>query len=83
MVIWNILSCTYEWKVLINLSTTYKWEGENKMSVKYVNVSIHEDLAEKIDKFIKESKEGYRSRAELISEAVRLRLGIAKLKQKK
>ena len=53
------------------------------MSVKYVNVSIHEDLAQKIDKFIKESKEGYRSRAEFISEVIRLRLGIAKLKEKK
>jgi len=53
------------------------------MKARYVNVSIHEDLAKKIDKFIEEAKEGYRSRAELISEAVRLRLGIAKLKQKK
>ena len=53
------------------------------MRARYVNVSIHEDLAEKIDKFIKESKEGYRSRAEFISEVIRLRLGTAKLKQKK
>jgi len=55
-------------------------KGENKMSVKYINVSIHEDLAQKIDKFIKESKQGYRSRAEFISEVIRLRLGIAKIK---
>lgn len=52
------------------------------MRVRYVNVSITEDLAKKIDEFIKKSKEGYRSRAEFISEAIRLRLGIAKLKQK-
>jgi len=53
------------------------------MRARYVNVSIHEDLAKEIDKHLEKSKEGYRSRAELISEAVRLRLGIAKLKQKK
>ena len=53
------------------------------MSVKYVNVSIHEDLAKEIDKHLEKAKEGYRSRAEFISEVIRLRLGIAKLKQKK
>jgi metal-responsive CopG/Arc/MetJ family transcriptional regulator len=53
-----------------------------KMRVKYVNISITEDLAKKIDEFIEKAKEGYRSRAEFISEAVRLRLGIAKLKKK-
>jgi len=52
------------------------------MRARYVNISIHEDLAKKIDEFIEKSKEGYRSRAELISEAVRLRLGIAKIKKK-
>ena len=41
------------------------------MRAKYVNVSVHEDLAKKIDKYIKESKEGYRSRAELVSDAFR------------
>lgn len=56
---------------------------ENKMSVKYVNVSIHEDLAKEIDKHLNKEKEGYRSRAEFISEVIRLRLGIAKLKEKK
>ena len=53
------------------------------MRIKYVNISITEELAKKIDEYIKQSKEGYRSRAELISEAVRLRLGIAKLNKKK
>jgi len=53
------------------------------MRVRYVNISITEDLAKKIDEFIEEAKEGYRSRAEFISEVIRLRLGIAKLKEKK
>jgi len=53
------------------------------MRVRYVNISITEDLAKKIDEHMKKAKEGYRSRAEFISEAIRLRLGIAKLKQKK
>ena len=52
------------------------------MRVRYVNISITEDLAKKIDNFMEKSKEGYRSRAEFISEAVRLRLGIAKFKKK-
>jgi len=51
------------------------------MRVKYVNISITEELAKLIDDYMKKSKEGYRSRAELISEAVRLRIGIAKLKK--
>jgi metal-responsive CopG/Arc/MetJ family transcriptional regulator len=50
------------------------------MKVKYVNISITEELANKIDEYIKKSKEGYRSRAEFISESIRLRLGITKLK---
>ncbi len=41
------------------------------MRAKYVNVSIHEDLAKKIDEYIKDSKLGYRSRAEVVSEALR------------
>lgn len=41
------------------------------MRAKYVNVSIHEDLAKEIDKHIKKSKKGYRSRAEVVSYAVR------------
>ncbi len=41
------------------------------MRAKYVNVSIHEDLAKKIDEYIKKSKLGFRSRAEVVSEAVR------------
>jgi len=52
------------------------------MRVKYVNISITEDLAKKIDEYMEKAKEGYRSRAEFISEAIRLRLGIAKLKKK-
>jgi len=52
------------------------------MRVRYVNISITEDLAKQIDEYMKRSKEGYRSRAEFISEAIRLRLGIAKLKKK-
>lgn len=50
------------------------------MRVRYINVSITEDLAKIIDKHIEKTKEGYRSRAEFISESIRLRLGIAKLK---
>ncbi len=45
------------------------------MRAKYVNVSIHEDLAKKIDDYIKKSKSGYRSRAEVISEALRRLFG--------
>lgn len=41
------------------------------MRAKYVNVSIHEDLAKKIDEYIKKSRLGFRSRAEVVSEAVR------------
>ncbi len=52
------------------------------MRVRYVNISITEDLAKKIDDFIEKTNQGYRSRAEFISEAIRLRLGIAKLKKK-
>ena len=51
------------------------------MRVHYANISITEELVKKIDEYLEKSKEGYRSRAELISEAIRLRLGIAKLKK--
>jgi len=51
------------------------------MRVRYVNISITEDLAKKIDEYMEKSEEGYRSRAELISEAIRMRIGIAKLKK--
>lgn len=53
------------------------------MRERYVNISITEKLAKEIDKHVDSGKGGYRSRAEFISEAVRLRLGIAKLKEKK
>ena len=49
-----------------------------KMRVRYVNISITEDLAKMIDEFMKKSKQGYRSRAEFISEAIRLRMGLLK-----
>ncbi len=45
------------------------------MRAKYVNVSIHEDLAKKIDEYIKKSKLGFRSRAEVVSDAVRKLFG--------
>ena len=41
------------------------------MRARYVNVSIHEDLAKKIDEYMKTSKLGFRSRAEVVSEALR------------
>lgn len=41
------------------------------MRARYVNVSIPEELAKKIDEFISKSKLGYRSRAEVVVEAVR------------
>ena len=41
------------------------------MRAKYINISVHEDLAKKIDEYIKNSKKGYRSRAEVVSDAVR------------
>ena len=46
-------------------------EGEGIIRAKYVNVSIHEDLAKEIDAYMKQSKKGYRSRAEVVSDAVR------------
>ena len=49
----------------------------DKMRAKYQNISLHEDLIKKIDEFIKNSKLGYRSRAELVSEAVRKFVGKA------
>lgn len=56
-------------------------KGVLKMRVRYVNISITEDLAKKIDEYIEKSGEGYRPRAEFLSEAARLRLGIAKIKK--
>jgi len=53
------------------------------MRARYVNISITEELAKQINDFMNKEKGGYRSRAEFISEAIRLRLGIAKLKKKK
>ena len=44
---------------------------EGKKRGKYVNISIHEDLAKEIDEYIKKAKRGYRSRAEVVSDAVR------------
>lgn len=41
------------------------------MRARYVNVSIHEDLAKRIDEYIKKAKLGFRSRAEVVSEALR------------
>jgi len=46
------------------------------MRARYVNISIHEDLAKKIDEYIKNSKLGFRSRAEVVSEAIRRLLGM-------
>lgn len=51
------------------------------MRARYVNVSLEEDLIKLVDEYMEKSKAGYRSRAELISESIRLRLGIAKLKE--
>lgn len=51
------------------------------MRVRYVNISITEELAKRIDDYVKNSNEGYRSRAEFISEAVRIRLGLFKQKK--
>lgn len=45
------------------------------MRARYVNVSIPEDLAKKIDEYIKNSKLGYRSRAEVVIEALRRLMG--------
>lgn len=60
---------------LINLSLPVM---EVYMRARYVNISITEELAKEIDKFIQSAKKGYRSRAEFISEAIRLRLGFVK-----
>ena len=53
------------------------------MRVKYVNVSIPEELAKKIDEFKEKAKQGHRSRAEIISEAIRLRIGLLDKKKNK
>jgi len=45
------------------------------MRARYVNVSIHEDLAKMVDEYIKNSKLGFRSRAEVVSEALRRLFG--------
>ena len=45
------------------------------MRSRYVNVSIPEELAKKIDEYISKSKLGYRSRAEVVTEAVRKLMG--------
>ncbi|MEN7982713.1 MAG: ribbon-helix-helix domain-containing protein [Nanoarchaeota archaeon] len=45
------------------------------MRARYVNVSIPEELANKIDEYIKKSKLGYRSRAEVLIESVRKLIG--------
>jgi metal-responsive CopG/Arc/MetJ family transcriptional regulator len=65
----------------LNKSVVYLYMRGCKMRVKYANISITEDLVKIIDEYLEKSKEGYRSRAEFISEAIRLRLGIAKLKK--
>jgi len=44
------------------------------MRKKYTNVAIPEDLAISIDKFVKENKLGFRSRAEFVIEAIRNKL---------
>ena len=41
------------------------------MRARYVNVSIPEELAAKVDDFMAKSKSGYRSRAEVVIEALR------------
>lgn len=41
---------------------------------RYVNIKVPEELADEIDKILKERKLGYRSRAEFIIEASRQRL---------
>ncbi|MEK6914987.1 MAG: ribbon-helix-helix domain-containing protein [Nanoarchaeota archaeon] len=51
------------------------------MRVRYVNISIPEELVKEVDEFIKKSKSGYRSRAEFLSEAIRFRLGLLEPKK--
>ena len=48
------------------------------MRARYVNVSIPEELAKKIDAYIEKSKLGYRSRAEVVTEAVRQLMNLQK-----
>lgn len=56
---------------LKKLCTTRTAKGVLKMRARYQHVSIHEDLIKMVDEYITKSKKGYRSRAELISEAIR------------
>ncbi len=41
------------------------------MRARYQNISLHEDIIKIIDEYIKKSKKGYRSRAELVSDVIR------------
>ena len=46
----------------------------NPVPPKYVTVKVPIQLAEAIDEVIEQGKKGYKSRAEFVKEAVRLRL---------
>lgn len=48
-----------------------KERANTRMRARYVNISIHEELAKQIDEYIRNSKLGFRSRAEVVSDAVR------------
>ena len=65
------LSSTCEWKLAYK-TVVYLWGREEvEMRAKYVNVSIHKDLAKEIDRYMKTVKKGYRSGAEVVSDAIR------------
>lgn len=49
----------------------FKQNKKLKKMAKYTNIGLPEDLIEKIDEVIKNSKLGYKSRGEFVKEAVR------------
>ena len=52
-----------------------------KMRARYYNVSLHKKLIDEIDKLVENQTLGYRSRAELVSDAVRRMLGLKKVEK--
>ncbi len=59
---------------LLSLSWIIHEPGILSSPKRYVNIKVPEELADEVDKILKERKLGYRSRAEFVVEATRQRL---------
>ena len=53
------------------------------MRKKYTNIGIPKELAEEIDILIKKLNQGFRSRAEFVTEAIRQKIENNRIKEKK